>query len=327
MVKIITDGQEIERLHKKFHRQLSRQFNEKIKCWVGYPGGANEDTVKYSRELNIWLSVQELETRFWNGLGIGEPIEGKNNSLSGEINFPYKDIDRRIAGAFAKDDKGKTLILHRGRIGGGKEGIGKHSLIENFRGDFITAIDDNKDTEFCFVGELDSPHLAKQVSNFIYEIKRIKDLIATGQDAPFSSLNNFSFTDEKSGTSKKTTEQEREIERTHGLIVNALAGELTNRNLKIGNDLNRDLFIHNGKDIITLFEVKTNSATQNIYSAVGQLLIYSIPIKTKVKLVFVTQEKLNDEVEERLKNLGIDVMYFNWDNERINFNELDNVLG
>ena len=151
MIRIVEDEQEIQRLHKRFHKQLGQHLNERIKCWVGYPGGANEDTVRYSKELNFWLSIQELPTRFWNGFGIGEPVEGKNNSLSGEINFPYTGIDRRIAGAFAKEDTGKVLVLHRGKIGGGKEGVGKNSLIENFRGDFITAIDGDKETEFCLV--------------------------------------------------------------------------------------------------------------------------------------------------------------------------------
>ena len=325
MIRIVEDEQEIQRLHKRFHKQLGQHLNERIKCWVGYPGGANEDTVRYSKELNFWLSIQELPTRFWNGFGIGEPVEGKNNSLSGEINFPYTGIDRRIAGAFAKEDTGKVLVLHRGKIGGGKEGVGKNSLIENFRGDFITAIDGDKETEFCLVGELDSTHLPRQVSNFIHEIRRIKNLIATGQDEPFSSLNDFSFTDEKSGTTK-TDSQERQIERTHGLIVNSLADELTKRKLKIGNDSNRDLFIHNEREINTLFEIKTSSTTQNICSAVGQLLIYSIPIRNKVKLIFVTPEKLKTEVEGRLKTLGIEIMYFMWENEKIIFLDLDERL-
>jgi len=34
-------------------------------------------------------------------------------------------MNRTIAGAFASDDEGNIYLVHRGRIGGGKKGIGR----------------------------------------------------------------------------------------------------------------------------------------------------------------------------------------------------------
>lgn len=324
MITVVEDKNEIERLYRKFNKQLNKRFTERITCWVGYPSGANEDTVGYSRKLNLWVSVQELHSRFWNGFGIGEPIEGRNNSLSGEINFPYEGINRQIAGAFAKEEDGKILVLHRGKIGGGKKGVGKWAFVENFRGDFVIAIDGDRETEFCLVGELDSPLLPEQVGNFIYEINRIKKLISKGEQDDFSDVSNYSFTEEKSGKSKSGS-SEHEIVRTHGIIVNALATELTRRNFKTGNNRNMDLFIHDGKNISTLFEIKTSLSTQSLYSAVGQLLIYSIPLK-KAGLIFVTPDKLKQHVEKKLESWGISVVYYTWDNETVVFEGLNNIL-
>ena len=107
MITIISDKKEIENYHKQFHSNLDKFFTEKINCWVGYPSGSFNDTVKYSPQLNIWLSHGEDDNKFWNGFGIGKPIEGKNNSLIGEINFPKVGIYRRVAGAFGVEDKGK----------------------------------------------------------------------------------------------------------------------------------------------------------------------------------------------------------------------------
>ena len=47
---------------------------------------------------------------------------------------------------------------------------------------------------------------------------------------------------------------------------------------------------------------------------------------SKVKLIFVTPEKLKTEVEGRLKTLGIEIMYFMWENEKIIFVDLDERL-
>jgi len=326
MITVVTDKQEIKKLHKQFHKRLDKYLTEEIDCWVGYPSGSFEDTVKYSTELDIWISKAEHKNKYWNGFGVGRPIEGKNNSLNGEINFPYEGNYRRIAGAFAIEDNGNILVLHRGKIGGGKPGIGKNYFTDNYRGDFVIAIDGDRETNFCLVGELGSTHFPKQVSNLINEIYRVKNLEDGETSADFADLTGFNYTDEHFG--KSVTERNDPItrERTHGIVVNALAKELQQRKLKIGNDRNRDLFIHKAGQISTLFEVKTSSSTQCLYSAVGQLLIYSIPIKNTVKLIAVLPDKLSKSVTKRFAMLGIEVLYFQWDNNKPIFNDIDKIL-
>lgn len=326
MITIISDRKEIKKLHKQFQKKLQEFFTEKIDCWVGFPGGSFQDIVHYSHDLDFWVSTQELDTRYWNGFGIGKPYEGSNNSLNGEINFPYEHINRRIAGAFAIEDNGNILVLHRGKIGGGKHGVGKHLFTDNFIGDFVTAIDGDRETEFCLVGELNSTHFPKQVTNFIKEIYRVKNLEINIIATNFEELTNFNYTDEHSGITVTEKKEPVVIERTHGIVVNALAQELQKNDYKIGNDRNRDLFIHNNNKIITLFEIKTSSATQSLYSAVGQLLIYSIPIKNAVKLVAVLPDKLNETVEKRFKELEIRILYYEWKDNVPEFTGLKNLL-
>lgn len=323
MIKVISDGQEIEKLHKRFQRKLKEFFTEKIDCWVGYPGGSYKDTVHYSPDLNLWISVHEIDTRYWNGFGIGKPHAGANNSLNGEINFPYEGINRRIAGAFAVEDNGNILVLHRGRIGGGKRGVGKNLFTDNFRGDKVTAIDGDRETEFCLVGELSSPYLPKQVANFISEIKRIKNLEDVEEIENFEDLINYQYTAEGSG--KHTIKREGKItfNRIHGIVVDALVSQLQNKGYKVANDRDRDLFIYNKKKITTLFEIKTSFSTQCLYSAVGQLLIYSIPIKNEVDLIIVLPEKLNRTVEKRLEKYGIRALYYEWNNDEPVFTGLN----
>jgi hypothetical protein len=323
MITVITDNKQIDRLYKKFQTVIYNYFDEEINCWVGYPGGSFQGNVRYSASLNLWISIQELENRYWNGFGIGRPIERANNSLAGEINFTYENINRRIAGAFALEESGNILVLHRGKIGGGKKGVGKKLFTDNFRGDFVKSIDGERETEFCLVGELNSIHFPRQIANFINEIYRIKKLDSNHY---FSSLADYLYTDEHFGTSITEKKDHLVVERTHGIIVNSLAKELIDRGLIIGNDRNRDLFIHERGQIKTLFEVKTSSSTQCLYSAVGQLIIYSIPIKNEVKLIAVFPDRLSKSVTNKFKAHGIEILYYTWENGKPKFTELAEIL-
>lgn len=326
MIQVIQDKSIIRKLHQRFNKQLNPYLTQTISCWVGYPSGSYQDDVRYSKRLDFWLSHFEHKNRFWNGFGLGKPISGGMNSLNGEINFPYQGINRRVSGVFAKDDENNFLVLHRGRIGGGKPGVGKSVFVDNFRGDFVTAIDGDRESKFCLVGELGSNLLPKQVANFINEIYRIKSLIKSGDTNKFAELSSFNFTEEQSGQSSYDRDTTTIINRTHGIVVNELANQLESRRFKVGNDKNRDLFIYDKKQITNLFEIKTNTATQSIYSAVGQLIIYSIPIKNEVSLFIVLPDKLTKTVEKRLHSLGILPLYYHWANDTPIFPELDNIL-
>lgn len=326
MITVVTDKKQIEILHDRFHKRLDDFLTENIDCWVGYPSGSFEDTVRYSPVLDIWISQDEHDNKFWNGFGIGKPLEGKNNSLNGEINFPYEGNYRRIAGAFAKNDDGNVLVLHRGKIGGGRPGVGKNYFTDNFRGDFVTAIDGDRETQFCLIGELESSHFPRQVADFINEIYRVKNIGDEENIANFAELGNFNYADEHFGQTITERNDPVIIERTHGIIVNALARELQNRGYKVGNDRNRDLFIHQADKITALFEIKTSSATQCLYAAVGQLFIYSIPIENDVKLIAVLPDKLNDKVVNKLNSFGIKILYFQWENDLPKFEGIDELL-
>ena len=177
MTTVISDNREIVKLHQQFHKQLDEHLTKKIRCLVGYQGGSNEDTVKYYKGINLWVITQELNNKFWNGFGIGEPSENGSNSLVCEINFPYEGGDRRIAGAFSRRDHGEIFILHRGNIGGGRKGIGKNFFLENFSGKLVRAIDGDQERDFCLVCELGAPLFHDQLRDFVQEVSRVKNLI------------------------------------------------------------------------------------------------------------------------------------------------------
>lgn len=326
MIQVITERKQIAKLQNQFREELLKNFDEEINCWLGHPGGNFQWQVFYSNSENIWVAFIDHENRSWNGFGIGRPRENKNNSIIGEINFPIEGINRRIASAFALDSKGKVVILHRGRIGGGSPGVGKSLFIDNFKGEIITAIEGNKEITFCYVAELSSSLFVKQIATYIKEIDAIKRLKKYGSTYDFSNFHDYVYTNEKFGTSVTERNDPKIVSRTHGIIVNALEKEIKLLGFETGNDRNRDLFAHKKGKITSLFEIKTSISTQSLYSAVGQLLIYSIPILTKHKLIAVFPQKLNISVEKHLQKFGIHILYFDFNNGNPLFLNLKQLL-
>ena len=325
MTEIITDQNLITKYQKLLVKQLKTACTEKIVCILGYQGNSDELTVYYSDKFNFWFTAYENKNRYWNAFGFGRPQKGRNNSITVEINIPYDGINRNVGGVFGHDKNGEVLVLHRGKIGGGRVGIGKSLFFDNYRDEPITADDDGIENDFCLIGSLISRHLPRQVGNFVSEVHRIKNLTAE-ETEDFTALNDFSFTDEATGSSKIKRSGTTTIERTHGIVVNLLARVLEDKGYKVAKDRNRDLFIHNRGQIKKLFEIKRSSSTNDLYSAVGQLLIYSIPIKTSVDLILVVPDKLNSTVEKRLAQLGIKILYYDWNNGEPTFNNLDKIL-
>lgn len=326
MYSIIEDRHEIKRLQNKFAEKLRQNLPSKQKCLVGFPGGSYISETYFSEKHNFWYTNKETNSRFWNAFGLGQPEISKSNSLVGEINFPYSGIDRRIGGVFAKDMKGNVVVLHRGKIGGGKKGVGKNLFLENYRGDFISAKEGNQEARLCLVGELSSKWFAGQVGNFISEIARVKQLQNQDRTNLVERLNAFKYTNEKSGVIVKEQKDPGTIDRVHGLVVNELARQLERKGFMVGNDNNRDLFVYSNNRIKALFEIKTSSSTQCLYSAVGQLLVYSIPIEGSPRLIMVMPEKLNKQVTHRLSQLNIEVLYYDRSGQEITFNDLSTLM-
>ena len=73
--------------------------------------------------------------------------------------------------------------------------------------------------------------------------------------------------------------------------INTLATLLQERDLEVGNDQPRDLFITNDGRTSILFEVKTNLSTGSIYGGVGQLFVGAAFEERRPRLVLVLPGK------------------------------------
>ncbi len=135
------------------------------------------------------------------------------------------------------------------------------------------------------------------------------------------------FKEEFSGRKKYKIRKDVEAECDHGPIVNDQAYALKGLGCRVGNDINRDLYIINSEgEITTVFEIKTDMATSSLYSAVGQLLLNNVSLSPRPRLIIVSSEKIGKDLEAKLNLLGIELLTFSWRDDKAVFPKLNSLI-
>ena len=147
----ISDKKEIAKINNIFKKKLFSFANEIIPIVIGYQGKSLDFKINYFKDEDIWWANTKAvnnENRFWNSFGLGKPEKYKHYSITGEINYPFEGYDRKIAGIWARDEKNGYFLLHSGKIGGRRKGIGKSLFNDNFRGERAEVVIDNETFEY-----------------------------------------------------------------------------------------------------------------------------------------------------------------------------------
>jgi hypothetical protein len=149
---------------------------------IGGQWGHKKKKVSWSNKLGIWWKAYSLNNRFENAFGIVDEawFDKKFDSIPSVIDIPFCGVNRRVGGVFAIDEDSNLYLLHRGKIGGGKTGVGKNLFFENYRGTWVTVQDGESLSDLALVGSLSSERFPRQVADFVKEVVRIKREIETG---------------------------------------------------------------------------------------------------------------------------------------------------
>ena len=169
MPAIITDPARLAAAHARFTQALQAALSQKIPCTIAAVNGGFDTEAAYSPELDLWYAQTQDGKKCWNGFGIGAPTAGKKAALAAEINFPSDGINRALSGAFAADENGDILVLHRGKIRGGKALFFKY-----YTGKTITADDGGKPDTFALISSLNDAGFPAKLAAFVRQILAIK---------------------------------------------------------------------------------------------------------------------------------------------------------
>ena len=174
---VLTAADEIREAQEAFTRAFRTGAVPIDGVRIGYQGGFAEETAYWLAAEGVWLAstVAPEGNRYWNALGASEPSPGGTTSITCEVNSPLEGVNRRIAGCFARDvESGHTLLLHRGRIGGGRAGVGADAFWNGHEGSEMVADDDGESRRFALVTDLDDGEIQRDVSKFVHMVERVK---------------------------------------------------------------------------------------------------------------------------------------------------------
>jgi len=328
MLKIIQDGDAIRKYQRQFIRNFKPYVDEVIPVYLGHPGASTAVKVLWSDRLGIWLfSGKTEENRYWNAFGMIKPKINTHIPITCEINFPMSGIDRRIGGAFAKDRKGRIFVVHRGRIGGGKKGVGKALFSDHYRGVWEIMEDGEEETTVALIGALHSPRLLRQVAQFIHKIDRIKENASHPSLQMEMKFETITFRESLVGERYCDQEKDKDSECDHGLVVKDLSESLRRQGMKVGNDGLHDLFISGDEGNITdVFQIRTTCTPLSLHAGAARLLLNSLRRLPSPRLILVIPEEPESVLAGKLKNLNIEILSYTWDQDRAHFPDLQSLL-
>ena len=182
MLTTITDKNTNSECQELLKTKLSESLKSSLFTTIGFPGGSWQTEVIYNSK--IWynsynLDEEEKSKRYWNGFGLSRGIGGnKSLNIAVEINVPFSGIDRKVSGFFAREENsGEVFLMHRGKVGGGRKGIGKSAFINWAEIDLIEIREGGKKSSAIKIANLNGNNVAKEIAAFVTKVSRFKEYI------------------------------------------------------------------------------------------------------------------------------------------------------
>ncbi len=323
-LKIITEADLVRKYRNLFVRRLKTLMVEKLQVRLGHLGASTASQVIWSDNLGIWMAHEKGKASPYNhAFGIGKPLPGSFLAASCEINFPVGGIDRRIGGAFARDRRGQIFVVHRGKIGGGRKGIGKSLFDSHYRGVWALMDDGDQETVVAVIGLLKSERFPRQLAHFVHKIGHIKAEANTASPQTMLSFAEVSFREEWTGNRQGDFFRDMAGLCDQGIVIRDLYHTLKTAGFRVGNDPFRDLFLVDNQDRIrAIFHVKTDTLPISLQEGVTQLLLQSLNIPHRTRLFLALPAPPEAELWRRLSKMNVDPLIYTWRGEKAIFPDL-----
>jgi 5-methylcytosine-specific restriction protein A len=182
MFEALMEKSEITVAQQFFLKRLKTDLPQHGPGVFSFRGGDEKAVLYYNNDF--WFAnPHDLPNRYWNVFGAGIPCG--QNDITLEFNIPFEGISKQIQGLYAKEPKtGEVFLLHRGKIGGGRSGIGKDAFLEWLNPPLIDVADDKagkkdwKPSRVICVTSLSSPNFLDRIASFVRSVAKFK--AATG---------------------------------------------------------------------------------------------------------------------------------------------------
>ncbi len=324
-LKLVHEPKKKKLAQAKLERALKAELKDQGSLNIGFPGGNDNLTIYSSGEGKLWAAFGgpirgPAGLRFWNPFGIYSP-DRPSQMITVEINIPTDGNNAQVAGFFAEDaDTGDIFLMHSGRVGGGRPGIGKSAFLVWSKAKLVEVSDpDGGVRNGIAVGRLGDDDLAGRIWAFVDDVQEFKKKAAAGEldKADFKRrVDEYNrYSKEFSGTKKGELYGKFKYITYHGDIVHALYEE-RNACVALGEEVFNsaliDLFVKKNGVVSEVYEVKTGVGRQVLYTAIGQLVTHAATGCDEVKkyLVVPADEAIAQDLQKALEVLGIEVRCF-----------------
>lgn len=168
--RVLDATDEIAQAQRALEDALRRAATRAGPLPLGWQGGGRTLEVLWLGAEDLWVAFDDLGTRWWNAFGLGNPFEGASRSIVVEVNPPTSGRDRTCAGAFVMRGDQRVLV-HTGRIGGGRPGINREAFLQAYAGPKVQVGDET----FLLVAEVESPRAPSDIARFVRAVHAFKE--------------------------------------------------------------------------------------------------------------------------------------------------------
>jgi hypothetical protein len=344
--QVVANVNQIGALNQQLGARLAKTFKFPERREITSPSGHHTGTVFFEREtgtgVHAW-SPGRGKDKYVNLMLTGEAGASKWMQIEVQLNFPFKDYNRRMSGAFVRDASGAVFIAHRGKLTKGRAGLPKEKVFREFASRVIEAQDESLISRLILIGGLDDKDLPRRLWTFAEEAREVatrigaelheradadpaknqgkstaKKLAEAKRAAPAAStlqqlLKLRSYFDEYSGESSYTGHGGGVRTVQHGDIVRALEAYLSKRG-ETQKSQAIDLAVVSAEKV-DLFEVKTSSRTTDVYTAVGQLVIHGGSVsdllqKPVERFLVLPQDPSAEHAKQIKRKAGLNIITF-----------------
>jgi hypothetical protein len=295
---------------------------------IGYPSGYTTRQVNFlsKEDKSIWhCSWVGKNEQIINLFGRGEYGSTKTLNIDLQFNYALDRVDRQLGGAFLEDtETGEISLAHRGIVTV-RSRIKKELVFEGMAPYAVEANSGKKLVDFLLVTDLYSKSLARDIGEFAAELR---DSVQEKNQRPESKAQSTV----KKGSAKKTgfdqlkdyfkefTGQRKSFKpkrvyakANHGKVVDALHREFLGNGTPY-KSREIDLAVEQSKRTL-LFEVKTSSDPQSLYTAIGQLSIHTSPTsqctnKPVLQVLVVPEQPMHHVSDVIESTLGFKVVVY-----------------
>lgn len=117
--------------------------------------------------------------KYWNAFGLSKDLRlTGSNSIAAEVNVPLEGASGLVAGQFVIDSESNNLMLvHSGKIGGGRKGIGKSAFLAWYEGrkiKYSTTKNRNSQRDAIVIADFGKGNVVETIQEFVFAVEVFK---------------------------------------------------------------------------------------------------------------------------------------------------------